>query len=267
MPSTKPDYKEISSLRKERRLYEPDPNLFSDLYEVCRSTLEGGYVTKERAEKLLSFLRSNDKVSAIFPNSLLYKILDFTCSEGNWSSESEKLLLSFIGEFYLDYSLEDQFVVGIELGVSSDFSIETKPLTTAAGHPELIKPPDIQFALLDFINDEGMFSSIAKDLLFDPIPEHINFQKHFVGFTGNFDGYTRKTCFEVIRKHGGVPSDPEYFTDYFFVARKSIDQNAISNQFAAAIYFRRLYGNPLIFTEDTWNKLLGSESREALKNT
>jgi hypothetical protein len=266
MPSAKPDYKEISSLRKERKLYEPGPNLFSGLYEVCRSTLEGGYVTKERAEKLFSFLRANDKVSVIFPNNLLYKILDFACAEGNWSSVNEKLLLSFIGEFYLDYSLEDQSVVGIELGVSSDLGIETKPLTTAE-HPELIKPPDIQFALLDFIRDEGMFSCIARKLLFDRMPEHINFRKRFVGFTGNFDDYTRRMCFEVIRKNGGVPSDPEYFTDYFFVARKSIDQIAISNQFAAAICFRRLFGKPLIYTEDVWNKILGLESGETQKNT
>jgi hypothetical protein len=266
MPSAKPDYREISRLRKERKLYEPGPNLFSDLYEVCRSTLEGGYVTKERAEKLLSFLRSNDRVSSIFPNNLLHKILDSICSEGNWSSENEKLLLSFIGELYLDYSLEDQSVVGIEIGVSSDLGIESKPLTTA-DHPELIKPPDIQFALLDFINENGVFSSIASDLLFDRLPKNINLQNHFVGFTGNFEGYTRKTCFEAIRKHGGVPSDPEYFTDYFFVARKSIAQNTISNQFAAAIYLRRLYGNPLIFTEETWSRVLGLESDEASKNT
>jgi hypothetical protein len=161
MPSAKPDYREISSLRKERKLYEPGPNLFSDLYEVCRSTLEGGYVTKERAEKLLSFLRSNERVSSIFPNNLLQNILDSICSEGNWSSENEKLLLIFIGEFYLDTALEDQSAIGIELGVSSDLSIESKPLITT-DHPELIKPPDIQFALLDFINENGVFSRVAS---------------------------------------------------------------------------------------------------------
>jgi|GEM_PF-3253536 len=266
MPSAKPDYKEISTLRKERKLYEPGPNLFSALYEICRSTLEGGYVTKERSVRLLSFLRANDNITAIFPNSLLYKILDFVCTDGNWSSENEKLLLSFIGEFYLGYSLEDQTVVGIELGVSSDLGIETKRLTTA-DHPELIKPPDIQFSLSDFINNEGMFSSIARELLFDQALEHINIQKHFVGFTGNFDGYTRRTCFEEIRKHGGVPSGPEYFTDYFFVARKSVDKNAISNQFAAAIYFRRLYGKPLIFTEEIWNTILRAQSDEESEDT
>ena len=266
MPSVKLDYKEISSLRKERKLYERGPNLFSDLYEVCRSTLEGGYVTKERAEKLLSFLRANDKVTSIFPNSLLYKILDFVCTEGNWSSENEELLLSFIGGFYLDFSLEDQTVVGIELGVTPDHDIETKPLITA-DHPELIKPPDIQFTLSDFINNEGAFSSIARELLFDQAPEHINFQKYFVGFTGNFDSYTRKMCFEQIRKHGGVPSDPGYFTDYFFIARSAVDKNAISNQFAAAMYFRRLYGKPLIFTEEIWNKILRAQSDEERKGT
>jgi hypothetical protein len=266
MPSAKPDYKEINRLTKERKLFGPSAHLFSDVYEVCRSTLEGGYVTKDRAEKLLSFLRSNDNISAIFPNNLLYKILDFVCAEGNWSSDNENLVLSFIGEFYLNYSLEDQTVVGIELGVTQDLDIETKPLTTS-DHPELIKPPDIQFALLDFFRNEGQFCGIARELLFDQAPENISFHKRFVGFTGNFDGYTRKACFEVIRKHGGVPSDPQYFTDYFFVARKSVDQSAISNQFAAAIYFRRLYGNPQIFTEETWNAVLRIQSDESSKQT
>jgi hypothetical protein len=206
MPSAKPDYKEISRLRKERKLFDPGANLFSDVYEVCRSTLEEGYVTKERAEKLLSFLRAHGNISAIFPNSLLHRILDFVCKKGNWSSENENLLLSFIGEFYLDYRLEDQAVIGIEIRVSPELSVETKPLTTA-DHPELIKPPGIQFSLIDFFNKEGRFSSIARDLLFDQPPENINFSERFVGFTGNFDGYTRKTCFEEIRKHGGVPCD------------------------------------------------------------
>jgi hypothetical protein len=259
MPSAKPDWKEISRLRRERKLFDPGENLFSDVYEACRSTLEDGYVTKDRAENLLSFLQAHDHISVIFPNSLLYKILDFVCKEGNWSSETENLLLSFIGEFYLDYKLEDQAVLGIEIGFTADLSVETKRLTTA-DHPELIKPPDIQFSLIDFFENEGRFSRIARGLLFDQPPAHIDFQKRFVGFTGNFNGYTRKTCFEEIRRHGGVPCDPQYFTDYFFVASKSIEQSAISNQFGAAIYFRRLYGRPLIFKEENWHEIYAAHS-------
>lgn len=266
MPSVKPDYKEISALRKERKLYDPPPNLFGDLYEVCRSSLKGSYVTMERAEKLISFLRSNAQISAIYPNSLLYKILTFVCTEGNWSPENVKLLLNYIAEFYLNYTFEDETFIGTEFVFSVEHGFEKKSLTTQE-YLELIKPPNIQFSLLNFFNNENFFSSVARELMFDHAPVHLRFRKNFVGFTGNFNGYTRKTCFEEIRKCGGVPSDSTYFLDYFFVASKSIDQNVISSQLALAIYFRSLYGKPLIFTEKVWHKILYLQQNETGKNT
>jgi hypothetical protein len=89
------------------------------------------------------------------------------------------------------------------------------------------------------------------------MPLNLTIRDRFVGFTGDFREFTRKTCFEEVRKLGGVPSDPDMFLDYLFVSEKRI----ISNQLFAAIYYRRVYGNPLILREADWIKIAAGPKR------
>ena len=134
MPRIKPDWKEINALRNKRMRYDQGDNLFSDIYIQCRIALEGGYISKERAMMLLAYLGANSNVRSIFPNNLLYKMLENICGEEKWSSDNEGVLLDFIATFYMDYSLEDQTVAGVEISMSSDMTVKSKPLSTI-DHP------------------------------------------------------------------------------------------------------------------------------------
>ena len=258
MSSIKPDKAEINALRKKRGLYEPRDNVFSDIYLQCRIALDGGYITKDRAIKLLSYLEEHFNIRSIFPNNLLYEMLKEACGKGGWSSDNEGMLLDFIATFYLNYSLEGQALIGTELSVSSDSSVISKPLSVKQ-HPEIIRPPDIHFPLMDLMSTKSNSGTSINSYIYNSLPDDIDLNDCFVGVTGKFDGITRKSCSQEIRKLGGVPADPSYFLDYLFVANKSIKENAISNQCSASIDCRRVYGNPLILMEDDWrNVILGN---------
>jgi len=254
MPSVKPNWTEIVRLKKERGLSERTENIFFDIYQNCRSALEGGYITIERARALHLYLKKNKKMAAIFPNNLLCSLLEDCCERDELSSDDEKFFLDFIAKFYLIEQIEEQTKVGIEFTVSLDFESQSTNLSIQHGREET-RPPDIQYSLEDFIRSNNTFTKDIRSMLFDRLPQDIEFKKRFVGFSGKFSGYTRKSCFQEIRRTGGVPCDPDYFLDYFFAAYNTYDQNVLSSKLSQAIYFRRLYGNPLIFTEEDWYQL------------
>ena len=255
MPSVKPDKAEISALRYKRELFNQGDNLFSDICLQCRNALDGGYITQRRALKLLSYLSADLNMRSIFPNNYLFEMLKKFCKEGVWLSDNEGVLLDFIATFYLGYSLDDQSVVGVEIGISSDMNAYSKQLTVKE-HPEMIRPPDILFPLQKMVSAESNSEDNISSYIYDSPSEDIDLDDKFVSFTGAFDGFTRKECFQETRKLGGVPADPAYFLDYLFVANKSIEEHAVSNQLSESIDLRRKLGNPLILGEDDWRKVI-----------
>ena len=119
-----------------------------------------------------------------------------------------------------------------------------------------ISPPDIQFVLQDYIDRDKPLINEIRGMIFDEPTERIQVKSRFVGFSGKFAGDTRKSCFQKIRKMGGVPCDPEYFLDYFFAGNNLVSDLAISSKLSNAISIRRTYGNPLIFTEEDWRRII-----------
>ncbi|MFA6977842.1 MAG: hypothetical protein WC209_00860 [Ignavibacteriaceae bacterium] len=252
MPSAKPDYAEIKLFRKKRNLYyNQRSNLFSKIYLECSSAIEGGYITQERAKKLLQFIESDNSVKTVFPNNLLYEILSTYCGKVEWNDISEGILLDFIAELYVNNPTP---TIGIELVITgSPLNIDDQTDT--------IKPPEINPSTINMLFNKFPFVNNLRSYLYDTLMTEIALQDRFFGFTGDFDNYTRKTCFEKVRCFGSVPSDPTYYLDYLFVANKLINENLISNKLLTSIYLRRLYGNPQILTEDDWEKLVEKQKR------
>jgi len=266
MPSVKSNYDEIMALVRTRKSSSGSGiNIFSGIYLECCSALEGGYITQDRATKLLSYLETNIHIRSIFPNNLLYELLSKFCRKDGWSPDNEGVLLDFIATFYLNYRPDSEALIGMQFSLSPDMTVISKPFSKK-DRPDMIRPPDIYFDLIDLVRKKKNlfeFEEITR-FVYDPLPQGISFKDLFVGFTGNFDGFTRKSCFDEVRKFGGVPCDPSGptsgLTDYFFVANKSITQNVISRKLSEAIGIRRTYGNPLIFSEDSWKEAINKLS-------
>jgi hypothetical protein len=252
MPSAKPDKDEVKLLRWKRGLSEPSHNLFSELFFQCRSALDGGYITPDRAAHLLKFLDSNDKVASIFPNNLLRLLLSDALKHDPWSLDAESVLLDFIAQLYLGSPIERHVPVSFTIGIDPDGSVTTHEITMD-DNPELVSPPhDAEYYLAGLLESPNPLFAGMYELIYDPLPERLTIKDRFVAFTGAFNGCTRKICFDTVRKLGGVPTEPDKFLDILFVSNESYEKRAISNQLSSAIYCRRLYRNPLILRETDW---------------
>lgn len=235
----------------------PSHNLFSKLFFQCRATLDGGYITPERGAHLLQFLNSNERIASIFPNNLLRLLLSDALTDNQWSLEAEAVLLDFIAQLYLGTQIEHRVPVGVILRI--DNNVTTQDITVD-DNPELVRPPDgAEYYLASLLESPNPLCAGVYELIYDPLPEDLTVKDRFVAFTGAFKGYTRKTCFDTIRKLGGVPTEPDKFLDLLFVSDESYERRIISNQLLSAIYCRRFYGNPLILREADWVKVVPPE--------
>lgn len=244
MPSVKPDYEEIKILRKKRNLYYTQQlNHFSKIYLECVSAIDGGYLNQDRAKKLLHFIESDNSVKNIFPNNILHEVLSHFTKKVEWDDNCEGIILDFISNLYLG-DISPSIGIEINNGTAKPLNIED--------HHDSIRPPEINHYLRTMLNQKFSFVNNLKKYLYNTPPPDIILEDRFFGFTGDFNNFTRKTCFDNVRKFRGVPSDPADYLDYLFVANKLINEDIISSKLSLAIYFRRLYGNPKIFSEDHW---------------
>lgn len=248
MPSAKPDYAEIKVLRKKRNLYyNQQPNHFCKIYLKCVSAIEGGYINLDRAKKLLQFIDSDVFTKNVFPNNILYEVLSHFSNKDEWNDISEGIVLDFISNLYLG-EISEVIAIEISNGTTQPLNIED--------HPDLIKPPEIDHSVINMLFRKFPFAYNLKKYLYNIPPPEIILKDRFFGFTGDFNNFTRKTCFENVRTFGSVPSDPADYLDYLFVANKLINDDIISRTLSIAIYYRRLFGNPKIFTEDDWELIV-----------
>lgn len=257
MPSAKPDTKEINALRVRRgiRYEEYSAHLYTGLHTQCKSAVDEGYTSLERAAVLLEFLQANPRVAAIYPNNVLFRLLQEGCGDDGWSPEIEHDLLCFIYSIYLGYEKPDNLNTGIVISAQ----IEDGGLTvsTHAAEPKEPRPPtDLSFVMAD----SKLLSAKLKTAL---ISEHLDtvttkpdLKDRFVGFTGKFEFGSRADCFAEARKRGAVPCEPAPYMDYLFVSREFEEHGAISSKLDSAIFFRRVYGSPLILREQDWSSIV-----------
>jgi len=253
MPGAKPDEKEISKLLRERNDITGE-NIFADIYHACRLAVEDGFIDRERADNLRHYLIQSGHASTVFPNSFLLWLLECICADGGWTQDLEKLLLDIISGWYLGFpqsSLQAGHSFTIK-AVAQDVVIETHPV---------IRPPSYDFALSDFLKRDDGIADKARTLFFDAMPPDLDITARFVCFTGTFPGFSRRTCFEEVRKRGGVPSDPRNYLDYFFAADKaSVLRGGISSKTSHAVHLRHLYGRLKIFSGEDWARFVGGDS-------
>ena len=100
MPSIKPNYNEIKKLRKERNLLYPPENIFTQMYQECSAAIEGGFINEKRASKLLQYIKSDKKIRSLFPNNLLFEILNTYCNKNEWTLKNERTIFDFIVNLY-----------------------------------------------------------------------------------------------------------------------------------------------------------------------
>jgi hypothetical protein len=252
MPSPKPIKEEVDELRKRRgvRYVEPAPRYFTALYEACRTATEGGYVTEERAACLLEQLRAEPPIAAIFPNNVLVELLAEATAPGRWSPDVEHDLLHTLFSFYLGYEAEEHSscVARIEVSLGSD----AHPAASDPPPHEPRPPSDLSVLLTYTKLRSAAWQNALLSGYVDLSVSEVDLKDKFVGFTGKFAFGTREACFVRARRLGAVPSDPAPFMDYLFVSKAFEEHCAVSNKLSSAIYYRRLYGCPLILPERVW---------------
>lgn len=253
MPSAKPDTNEINALRVRRgiRYAEYSTHLYTELHTRCELAVDGGYISSDLAAKLLEFLQTNPHVAAIYPNNVLCGLLKESCENNGWSTEIEHDLLHFIYSIYLGYverSNNHGIVINALIGETGI------AVSTHAGKAEKPKPP---INLSYILTDSKLRSAKLRIAL---LTEHLNsvttkpdLKDKFVGFTGKFEFGTRANCFAEARKRGAVPCEPAPYMDYLFLSREFEDHGAVSSKLDSAIFFRRVYGSPLILRERDWS--------------
>jgi len=253
MPSAKSDKNEIKLLRKKRNLYyNQHQNLFRKIFIEISSAIKGDSINKAKAEKLFQFIDSDDNIKNIFPNNILHELLHTILLKNEVDNTSMEILLNFLSVLYTN-------------NISPIIGVNINPENTGQSNIEyesdLIRPPELNHSIINTIFEKFTFNFSLKNYVYDTPPSDFVLKDRFFGFTGNFENYTRKTCFEKVREFGGVPSEPADYLDYLFVANKLVTDNIISSKLLIGIYFRRLYGNPKIFTEDYW-ELIAKEKNK-----
>lgn len=249
MPSAKPDRSEVLALRKKLELFpfRPLTNLFSDLFFECRTAIQGGYIDRDRAERLLAYLEANEHVSNVFPNCVL-RDLTRSYVEAN-ENELEARLLGMLVDMYAGDPRESRVPIGVSIGMREEGAVTVEELS-AKSNPEYITPPgDIQDSLSSLIaHDASLYGRV-----FDSLPTNFSFPDRFFAFTGPFAGSTRRACYEEVRRRGGVPCEPTFYCDYLFVSDSHIQDQVLSSSSISAIAARRTCGSPLILRETDWH--------------
>lgn len=211
MSSTKPDKELIKRIVRERYGWERPANIFEPMQSAALTKISDGAMTLERARQLDGFLEFNPHIASIFPNNALLKALRSALEPGGWTSQAEHDLLIFIAATY-----------------SNDQPFE--------GWPYQLKTP------LPLFGD-------LYPLIFNTPTEPVSLAGKLCGFTGSFTCGSRAQCFERVLAAGGTPSDGGWYTDYFFVADKHIDAQAISNGLSDALRHRQAFGVMQILPE------------------
>lgn len=256
MPSAKPDKEEINALRLMRgiRYEERSAHLYIELHNQCELAVDEGYTSPERAAILLEFLQKNPLVAAIYPNNVLYKLVQEGCNKDGWCPEIEHDLLRFIYSIYLGY--EKPNYLNTTMVISSQGEEGELTLSTLAAEPNEPRPPtDLSFIMANLSLSAKQRTALLYDYL-DAITKKPNLQDRFVGFTGKFEFGSRADCFAEARKLGAVPCDPAPYMDYLFISRELEEYGTISSKLDSAIYFRRVYGYPQILREQDWNSIV-----------
>lgn len=257
MPSAKPDRAEIDELRSRRgvRYTEPNPRFFASLHESCRAATEDGYVTPERAVRLLQQLQSDPVVGAIYPNNVLVDILRGATAPGAWSLDVEHDLLHILFSLCLGYESPEleRRQLGTQISIEDGIVVTSNFSRTYGPRP----PADLSLVLTYAKLKSAAWQSALISGHIDSI-RTVDLRDRFIGFTGKFRFGTREACFNAARQLGGVPCDPAPHLDYFFVSEDLERESGLSSKLSAAIYYRRLYGNPLILPERVWEGCIGS---------
>lgn len=252
MPSAKPDKQEINSLRELRgiRYAEFVPRYFRRLCEHCEAATADGYVTPERASALLQYLESDAEVAAIYPNNILAEFLREATHPKHWSLDIEHDLLHVLFSLYLGYHPAHEGRSDIRFQISIDGDLVS---TSSEPRPREPLPPSDLSVILTYakLKSKGWLRPLLTRH-FDSPSNRLELQNRFVGFTGKFKLGTRAACFDTARSLGAVPCDPTPYLDYLFVSEELEAEGALSSKISSAIYFRRLYGNPLILPESAW---------------
>lgn len=252
MPSAKPDSREIDFLLRKRKAEAPESivDLYTELHAQCLATIEDGFTSSERAKVLLDYLLVNPEVAAIYPNNLLTHFLQNICTKKDWIAECEHDLLNLICSFYVGYENIGCRIDGIS--VNARFSENGFQFTSETVIAKPTPPVHISSILSDL---EFKTSRLDLALLFDYIdclqclPD---LKDKFVGFTGKFKFGSRNNCFEEARKHGAVPCNPAPYMDYLFISNDHEQNMTISSKIEQAIFYRRIYGRPLVLNERAW---------------
>jgi len=108
--------------------------------------------------------------------------------------------------------------------------------------------------------DSNLLSAKLKTALMseylDTVTTKFDLKNKFVGFTGKFEFGTRADCFAEARKRGAVPCEPAPYMDYLFLSHEFEEHGAVSSKLDSAIFFRRIYGSPLILREKNWSSIV-----------
>jgi hypothetical protein len=158
--------------------------------------------------------------------------------------------LHLLFSLYLGYE-RPSHAGGFEIGVDADGAIRSGAVERQQSRP----PSDIALFLSDPDTHRSPNLWLLLTEFFDEPQVLPSLHEKFVGFTGAFTFGSRGACFAEVRRRGGVPCSPAPYIDYMFVSREHEQQGAASSQVVAAIYFRRLYGTPLVLRERVWESL------------
>lgn len=234
MPSEKPNQEEIKNLRKKRGIFSASPeiNLYAEIHSQCCDAVDGGYTDFDRAINLLKYLNENKIIADIYPNNVLLLFLKSRCSSpDDWNGDAEHDLLNFIMAFYCS----EEFCRG-----------EVVP---ARNMCEAFRELNLMSVdLIDWLHSFHL--SKCKD--------EIDLADKFVGFTGKFEMFSRVQCFSEARRRGAVPCNPAPYMDYLFVGNDFEKYSVVSSKIEDAIFYRRLYGAPLILREMDWLFAIGA---------
>lgn len=253
MPSAKSDKNEIKLLMKKRNLYYNQPqNLFSKIFIESSAAIKDGSIDKAKVEKLFQFIDSDNNLMNIFPNNILYELLSHILLKNELNIISKEIFIDFLSNLYTNNVSP---IIGMSINLEKTERLDFE------NSPDLIKPPELDHSIIITFFNKFSFKHNLKYYLYDKLDFEIDFKDRFFGFTGNFENYTRKTCFEKVRELGGVPSEPANYLDYLFVSNKFANENIISSTLSICIYFRRLYGQPKIFTEDDWELITAGNNK------
>ncbi len=256
MPSAKPDKEEINALRLMRgiRYEEYSAHPYIGLHNQCVLAVDEGYISPERATILHEFLHKNPLVATIYPNNILFRLVQEGCEEGGWRPEIEHDLLRFIYSIYLGYEKPDN--LNNSIVISSQIEDGELTVSTHTEPKEPRPPADLSFVIADtLLLSVKLRNALLREHL-DAIITKPDLKDRFVGFTGKFEFGSRAECFAEARKRGAVPCEPAPYMDYLFVSHEFEEYGTISNQLDYAIFLRRVYGHPQILREQDWNSIV-----------